>query len=133
MLITILDIDEREKNEVALNFKYFWKGIIDRYMRFMPVYASILLVRAAPMFLHLGGHPIFDKFARLEGSNCRKNWWSNFLFINNIAHLDDAVGSNGTLIFCIMSKLTVSLNSVSLKAGTWRLIYSSSFLRVWFG
>lgn len=102
MLITILDIDERGKKEVALNFKYFWKGIIDRYMRFMPVYASILLVRAAPMFLHLGGHPIFDKFARLEGGNCRRNWWSNFLFINNIANLDDAVSSKSTYLSYVL-------------------------------
>lgn len=76
---------------MVLNFRYFWKGILDRYMRFIPIYASILLVRVAPMMLNLGDGPIFDKLARLENGNCQRNWWSNLLFINNFVKLDDAV------------------------------------------
>lgn len=59
----------------------FLAAIIDRFLRFLPAMA----VMTALEFLWplAGNGPIFSRVATFVTNRCTKNWWRNFLFINN--------------------------------------------------
>lgn len=63
-------------------FAYFWIGIIYRYIRLTPVYAAIMLFDATWLYkLNFG--PFWKTTSETEKTFCRRNWWTNLLYINN--------------------------------------------------
>lgn len=84
-------MDEMESGKDVLNFRYFWKGIIDRYVRIVPVYGFVILLRASTISLKWDDGPIWQKYIRADLGTCRKNWWTNLLFINNYVNFNENV------------------------------------------
>lgn len=66
------------------NFKYFWIGLLYRYVRLVPILGYWILFDASFLYdsgVNSGGHWKF--WTEAEKKFCRRNWWTNLLFINN--------------------------------------------------
>ncbi|CAG9766404.1 unnamed protein product [Ceutorhynchus assimilis] len=59
----------------------FW-AILNRYLRLVPAVALMVGFHGT-WLVHLSKGPYWDMFVGQEYRNCRKNWWTNVLFINN--------------------------------------------------
>ncbi|XP_050294047.1 nose resistant to fluoxetine protein 6-like isoform X2 [Anthonomus grandis grandis] len=59
----------------------FWT-IINRYIRLAPAVA-VMVGFHSTWLVHLSRGPYWDMFVGEEYRNCRKNWWTNLLFVNN--------------------------------------------------
>lgn len=70
-----------EKNKLK-SFTVLLKTIIYRYIRFAPVLLFLVLLHATWLYRFDTG-PFWDKFNFYERQACRKNMWTNLLFINN--------------------------------------------------
>lgn len=75
---------------------FYWKLSIEfdynftiRY-RYTPVYVFILLFNATFLFKCRAG-PSWPILADVERIACRKNWWTNLLYINNFVKSDEPV------------------------------------------
>lgn len=56
-------------------------AIFDRFARFLPAMVSLT---ALEFLWHMvGSGPFFTRVAEFNNNRCRKNWWLNFLFMNN--------------------------------------------------
>lgn len=82
------------------------------------------------VLLHLADGPLWKKIAIQESEYCQKNWWSNFLFINNYVDAEHPV-CDDTNIFFIEKKVCIyfvnsTIFSVLFNHGTWRVICNSS-------
>ncbi|XP_025407688.1 nose resistant to fluoxetine protein 6-like isoform X2 [Sipha flava] len=58
-----------------------------RWLRLMPVYGLMIAFHTF-VLLHLADGPLWKKIAIQESDYCQRNWWSNFLFINNYVNAD---------------------------------------------
>ncbi|XP_053686957.1 nose resistant to fluoxetine protein 6-like [Sabethes cyaneus] len=63
-------------------FKPFWTGVVNRYLRSIPMYALIMLFTTS-MYDRLQVSPSAYKIMSMVRTICREKWWSNLLFINN--------------------------------------------------
>lgn len=77
--------DERENTR-----KFFFKAVIYRYVRLMPLMTFFLMIDSTWMY-HLGSGPFWDKANFSERQFCRKNWWTNLFFLNNYISGDEKV------------------------------------------
>lgn len=92
LYITISEIFK--KNE--FNFKYFCIVILYRYVRLAPVLIYFVLFDASFLYdigVNSGGYWKF--FTEAQKTFCRRNWWTNVLFINNYVNQDQMVRNNG--------------------------------------
>lgn len=55
---------------------------VHRYLRLTPTYA-ILLAITATIVVYVGNGPYWI-YMDSQAEMCRKNWWTNLLYINNI-------------------------------------------------
>ncbi|KAG5894540.1 hypothetical protein JTB14_026828 [Gonioctena quinquepunctata] len=56
--------------------------IVLRYIRLTPVYAFVIFYYAT-IFNHSGSGPLWKVVAGEDSRDCRKNWWTNLLYISN--------------------------------------------------
>lgn len=64
------------------NFSYFWVAMLYRYIRLTPVYAMVMFFDATWLYKSDMG-PFWKTTTETEKSFCRRNWWTNLLYINN--------------------------------------------------
>lgn len=62
--------------------------VINRLARIGPLYV-VLIFFASSWLIHLGDGPVWKIAAEVEYNYCRKNWWTNLLFINNYINADE--------------------------------------------
>ncbi|CAH1163713.1 unnamed protein product [Phaedon cochleariae] len=58
-----------------------------RYIRLTPVYAFVIFYYAT-IFNHSGEGPLWKLIAGGDSEDCRKNWWTNLLYISNYVNPD---------------------------------------------
>ncbi|KAJ8954784.1 hypothetical protein NQ318_014895 [Aromia moschata] len=61
--------------------------ILLRYIRLTPVYAFVVFYYAT-IFNHTGYGPLWKVVAGGDSKDCRKNWWTNLLYISNYVNAD---------------------------------------------
>ncbi|KAK6625896.1 hypothetical protein RUM43_006195 [Polyplax serrata] len=72
-----------------------------RWLRIAPVYLLVIFFYAH--FLeHLGTGPVWNMRVGREAERCRKNWWTNFLFINNYINTDSLCMFQSWYVTCDM-------------------------------
>ncbi|XP_055604214.1 nose resistant to fluoxetine protein 6-like [Uranotaenia lowii] len=59
-----------------------------RYLRLTPVYAYVVLLHAT-WLSKLQDGPVWPRGVLTEERFCRKNWWTNMLFLNNYVNSDE--------------------------------------------
>lgn len=70
------------ENKKVRSMSTLMKTLIYRYIRFAPVLLFLVLLHATWLYRFDTG-PFWDKLNFLERQSCRKNMWTNLLFINN--------------------------------------------------
>lgn len=65
----------------------FFKAAFLRYVRFAPLLILMLLSHATWLY-RFGSGPVWDKVNFAERQFCRKNWWTNLLFLNNYIEVE---------------------------------------------
>ncbi|XP_055533120.1 nose resistant to fluoxetine protein 6-like [Wyeomyia smithii] len=63
-------------------FRPLWTGLVNRYLRSVPVYALVMLFSTS-VYDRLQVSPSAYKIMPMVRTICREKWWHNFLFINN--------------------------------------------------
>lgn len=59
-----------------------WKEIAGRYFRFMPAIAALIIFSTFILPL-LGSGPQWGTMITVQSKRCKRNWWMNFLMIQN--------------------------------------------------
>uniref|UniRef100_A0A1Y9IRE9 Acyltransferase 3 domain-containing protein n=1 Tax=Anopheles merus TaxID=30066 RepID=A0A1Y9IRE9_ANOME len=77
-----------EKRNGKVSFLYVPFAILYRYVRLTSVYAFVILLHAT-WLLKLQTGPLWRWGAETEQTFCRRNWWTNLLYINNYVHADE--------------------------------------------
>lgn len=103
------------EKQPKFNIHYLWKGVLYRYIRLFPVYAFLIFYNTT-WLLKMQDGPVWNHEVEPERYNCRKNWWTNLLFINNQVHRTEPVNCCITLLMNFF-KENVFLCSVFNKAG----------------
>lgn len=85
MGVQFFDLTEKRK----FDFKYFWVAIIYRYIRLTPIYALLIFFEATWQY-KLDDGPIWKTTTEGEKTYCRRNWWTNLLYINNYVNPSQA-------------------------------------------
>ncbi|XP_040153938.1 O-acyltransferase like protein-like [Anopheles arabiensis] len=83
-----------EKRKGKVSFLYVPFAILYRYVRLTPVYAFVILLHAT-WLLKLQTGPLWRWGAETEQIFCRRNWWTNLLYINNYVHADEPCVQQG--------------------------------------
>uniref|UniRef100_A0A182QFB6 Acyltransferase 3 domain-containing protein n=1 Tax=Anopheles farauti TaxID=69004 RepID=A0A182QFB6_9DIPT len=81
-LLAIQFIDFADKRNGRVSFLYVPIAIVYRYVRLTPVYAFVILLHAT-WLLKLQTGPLWRWGAETEQAFCRRNWWTNLLYVNN--------------------------------------------------
>lgn len=68
--------------------------------RLIPLYGMMMAVYAF-VLPRLSDGPLWKHMTVKESDNCRKNWWTNVLFINNYVNADQPV-SMKLIMFVIL-------------------------------
>lgn len=94
LLVTYNIMKMLDKSKGKFNVVMFY---VHRYLRLTPVYA-ILVGVGATLLTYMGKGPMW---AYLETSeeNCRKNWWTNILYVNNLVNTNKMVREVNILIY----------------------------------
>lgn len=71
----------------------FVKFNIFRYIRLTVPYAFVLLLSG--VYFENASGPLWRHIYEREQLACRKNWWTNLLFINNVVRTDERVSHGG--------------------------------------
>lgn len=69
--------------------------------RILPTYIAVILIFAF-ILPYMGDGPLWKMIVYPEAEFCRKNWWTNLLFINNY------VNSNEMVIIILYSYFSLS-------------------------
>lgn len=77
-------------SEKQLNRKNFIEMIVKRIVRLVPLMGLMIFFNAT-IQPKLGSGAIWTEIMLNEKQNCRKNWWTNILFVNNIYKTDEPV------------------------------------------
>ncbi|XP_057651864.1 nose resistant to fluoxetine protein 6-like [Diorhabda carinulata] len=73
--------------------------IILRYIRLTPVYALVIFYYAT-IFNHTGEGPLWKIVAGADSNDCRQNWWTNLLYINNYVNEDHTCMTHAWYLPC---------------------------------
>ncbi|KFB48580.1 AGAP007074-PA-like protein [Anopheles sinensis] len=85
LAIQFLNFSEQRKSRVG--YLYVVIAIVIRYIRLTPAYAFVLLFHAT-WLVKLQVGPLWRWGVETERVFCRRNWWTNLLYINNYVHAD---------------------------------------------
>lgn len=88
-LLSVQFLKYRE-TQAQFSCLYFFKALIYRYFRLTPIYALMVFFHST-LLADMQSGPMWRHVAETERSFCRKNWWTNILFINNYVHVKDPV------------------------------------------
>ncbi|XP_044753949.1 nose resistant to fluoxetine protein 6-like [Coccinella septempunctata] len=82
MLLTFSVLNHfNEKSEKELTLKTIFWIVIYRYLRLTPTMAFILFLHST-ILPHSGSGPMWNEYLGIDRRNCRKNGWTNLLYIN---------------------------------------------------
>ncbi|KAK7094202.1 hypothetical protein V1264_007855 [Littorina saxatilis] len=85
LLVTWLSLrDMAKKNGVG----YWVMFYFHRFWRLTPIYMIVLMTFTC-LHTYLGGGPLWPEELG-TATNCKKYWWTNFLYVNNLVHDDEA-------------------------------------------
>ncbi|XP_050499016.1 nose resistant to fluoxetine protein 6-like isoform X1 [Diabrotica virgifera virgifera] len=73
--------------------------ILLRYIRLTPVYAFVIFYYAT-LFNHTGEGPLWKVVAGADSQDCRQNWWTNLLYINNYVNADNMCMTHSWYLPC---------------------------------
>lgn len=76
-----------EKNP-KYDFRKLVRDVINRLTRICPLYIFFIFF-SSTWLIHVGSGPIWKLATEVERTHCRKNWWTNLLFINNYVNADE--------------------------------------------
>lgn len=88
-LLMTLQFAELMSKHKKFNPNYFWIAIIYRYLRLTPVYFFVMLFDATWLYKSQDG-PGWKRIGESERYYCRKNMWTNLLYINNYVNVEEA-------------------------------------------
>ncbi|XP_052566116.1 nose resistant to fluoxetine protein 6-like [Culex pipiens pallens] len=66
---------------------FLLKAIVLRYIRLTPMYAFMVLLHAT-WLIKLQDGPMWKRSVETERTFCRRNWWTNLLYVNNFVNPD---------------------------------------------
>ena len=78
----------RMDKDSSSSFKLFIKGIIGRYIRFVPLLVIMILLHSTWLY-RLGNGPFWDRVNYTEKQFCRENWWTNVIFLDNYINVGE--------------------------------------------
>ncbi|XP_067661103.1 nose resistant to fluoxetine protein 6-like [Haliotis asinina] len=84
LLVAYLAMKELKKGRGKLNWAMFY---FHRFWRLTPVY-MLMLMFSTCLFHYLGDGPIWSQTG-MQKQQCRDNWWTNLLYINNLVNKDE--------------------------------------------
>ncbi|CAH1982992.1 unnamed protein product [Acanthoscelides obtectus] len=82
LLVVYVLLNQFEKRRVNPGFI-----VLLRYIRLTPIYAFVIFYYAT-IFNHSGEGPLWKVVAGGDSKDCRKNWWTNLLYISNYVNAD---------------------------------------------
>ncbi|XP_021697471.1 nose resistant to fluoxetine protein 6 [Aedes aegypti] len=98
-LLTVLVMKYAEKRQSKPGILFLLKATIYRYIRLTPVYAFVILLHATWLFRMQDG-PRWKLGVETERAFCRRNWWTNLLYVNNYVHADQPCVQQGWYLGC---------------------------------
>ncbi|XP_071115590.1 O-acyltransferase like protein-like isoform X1 [Haliotis cracherodii] len=84
LLVAYLAMKELKKGRGKLNWAMFY---FHRFWRLTPVYMMMLMFYTC-LLHYLGDGPIWPQTG-VQKQQCRDNWWTNLLYINNLVNRND--------------------------------------------
>ncbi|KAK9880602.1 hypothetical protein WA026_011841 [Henosepilachna vigintioctopunctata] len=94
LLVTYGLLGQLEKRKINPMFI-----IVLRYIRLTPVYAFVIFYYAT-LFNYTGSGPLWKVIAGQDSLDCRKNWWTNLLYINNYVNADQMCMTHSWYLPC---------------------------------
>lgn len=112
---------------VARYASLFIKFNVFRYIRLTVPYAFVLLLSG--VYFENASGPLWRHIYEREQLACRKNWWTNLLFINNVVRTDERVsGQEGApLLHSILCSLPSTVPAPRLVSGSRYAILCPEF------
>lgn len=89
------------------------------FFRLTPVYAFVIFYYAT-LFYHIGSGPLWNLIIQPEVEDCRDNWWTNLLYVNNYVNAKHMVSAN--LIFRITPHFCVDFQTLLLNCKTTHFV-----------
>ncbi|XP_058456888.1 nose resistant to fluoxetine protein 6-like [Malaya genurostris] len=86
-------------NSGKLGFPFLMKIVLYRYIRLTPAYAFVILLHATWLSKLLDG-PLWKLGSEIERTFCRRNWWTNLLYINNYVNANQPCVQHGWYLGC---------------------------------
>ncbi|KXJ74104.1 hypothetical protein RP20_CCG014358 [Aedes albopictus] len=98
-LLAVQMIKYAENRSRSPGVLFLLKAIVYRYIRLTPVYAFVVLLHAT-WLSKLQDGPIWKLGTDTERAFCRRNWWTNLLYVNNYIHADQPCVQQGWYLGC---------------------------------
>lgn len=95
---TYILIEERLSSGKSLKFMFL---MIYRIIRIYPTYITVIVIFAF-VLPYMGDGPLWKLIVYPEAEFCRKNWWTNLLFINNYVHSNEMCMLHSWYLACDM-------------------------------
>ncbi|XP_025406644.1 nose resistant to fluoxetine protein 6-like isoform X2 [Sipha flava] len=95
---TFIIINDRLNSGKSLNFVYL---LTFRLIRILPTYTTIILIFAF-ILPYTGDGPLWKLIIYPEAEFCRKNWWTNLLFLNNYVNSQEMCMLHSWYLACDM-------------------------------
>ena len=96
LLVTYLSMLEMEKKRFNLALFY-----VHRYIR-LTIPVALVLLFIVGIEPHLGSGPFWGSMENTIVGNCRKNWWTVLLYVNNMVGMDAQCLSQSWYLACDM-------------------------------
>ncbi|XP_028047408.1 nose resistant to fluoxetine protein 6 isoform X2 [Monomorium pharaonis] len=87
LLLAYNELSKKERAALKWRFDVI-KLYIHRYVRLTPAYAMMIGFYAT-LFYKFGTGPQWDSVIGANKNYCRKNWWTNLLYVNNYVNVPD--------------------------------------------
>ncbi|XP_021697468.1 nose resistant to fluoxetine protein 6 [Aedes aegypti] len=98
-LLAVQMIKYAENSSRSPGILFLLKAIVYRYIRLTPVYAFVVLLHAT-WLPKLQDGPVWKLATDTERAFCRRNWWTNLLYVNNYVHGDQPCVQQGWYLGC---------------------------------